>query len=220
MNGPKDATCLTEKYPGQESELWTPCIYDFFCAYKPSLFVTACINDPLPTGPWFKPREQSDFLKIDGDVLKEASQDVFLPKIGEMFGIDMMNDPGRYVEGNDIAGIVPDITVILPDRQGVYIIENKPYFESTFDGNQGLGGAYIDFVKWLNKKTIHCQYLIVQPISWKAYSKVKQVQDEIPIYFGILLLEDIFLNMTKHGFSYDRINERWCDFSNKGSDYA
>lgn len=218
----RNATYLTEKYPGRESDLWTPCIYDFFCQYRPELPVSICIESPSPNGPWYESMKQTPFLKIDGEILKEPGPEVFLPKIGVMYGVDLVNDPARYTTRGDIAGIFPDILLIRPNRQGVYIIENKPYYESSFNGNQGPGGAYIDFIKWQNARGIPFDYLIIQSISSKNehYSKVKQIQDELPGHFGILLFEDIFRQMANSNFTYEFIRENWADFTEKGSDYA
>jgi hypothetical protein len=136
----QNATYLTERYPGKETEFWTPCIYDFFCQYKPELAVSACIVAPSTGGPWYEAREQSRSLKIEGDILKEPGPEEFLLKIGTTFRLNLLDDPKRFPAKGDIAGITPDILVIRPHMQGVYVIENKPYYESRFDGNQGPDG--------------------------------------------------------------------------------
>jgi hypothetical protein len=215
-----NATYLTEKYPGQESELWTPCIDLFFRVHTPLLPVSVCIDAPSAKGPWFESRKQSPYLKVVGDVLREPGPDDFLPRVGARYGLDLMNHPGRITTKGDIAGICPDIILIKPDKQGVSIIENKPYYESTFDGNQGPGGAYIDCVDWLNAAGIPCEYLLIHSISWKQYPTVKQVQDIVRDRFRVVLLEDIFVAMAQNQFKYGPIREPWSQFAEKGSDYA
>lgn len=216
----QDATYLTdEKYPGKESELWTPCIYDFFYRYRPKLLVSTCILPAPKSAPFYTSRKQAPSLKIEGDMYIEPSSNQFLYKIAEMFDRKLMFDESRNTEIGDITGINPDIVVVLPMRQGVLIIENKPYYGSTFDGNQGHNGAYVRFVKWLNSKDIHCEYLVIMPISWKnGYSKVAQLCEDLT--FGVLLLEQIFDAMATHNFRYETVKENWRDFSDKYGDYA
>jgi hypothetical protein len=216
----QNATYLTERYPGRERELWTPCFYDFFRRYEPDLPVSACIEFPSPAGPWYESRRRIPFLGIKGDIIRERWPDEFLPTAEARFGLNLMNDPARFPARGDIAGICPDIVVIRPEKQGLYVIEVKPYYESSFDGNQGPGGAYIDFVIWLNKRDVPCEYLVVQSISLQAYPIVKQIQDALRDHFGVLLLEDIFAEMGKCAFSYPPITERWSDFTDKGTDFA
>ncbi|MGC9975999.1 MAG: hypothetical protein ABSC57_04685 [Syntrophales bacterium] len=218
----QDATCLTDKrkYSGKESELWTPCIYDFFCRCTPILPVSTCTRPaPKNSAPWYTSRNS---LKIEGDMYIEPGPNQFMYKIAETFDRKLINDPSRFTQKGDITGIYPDIVVILPNRQGVLVIENKPYGDgSTFDGNQGPGGAYVDFVKWLIRKGIHCEYLVIMPISWNAgYGDVVQLRKDLENDFGVLLLEDIFAAMSKHNFKYERVSENWRDFSDKGGDYA
>lgn len=219
-----DATCLTDiKYPGKEEELWTPCIYDFFCRCKPTLRVSTCIHPAPNKAPYYTSRQLRPSLKIEGDMLNiHPKPHQFLNKISEMFDPNLMNDSSWMTETGDITGIYPDIVVILPKRQGVLVIENKPYGDgSTFDGNQGLGGAYVEFVRWLNCKGIHCEYLITMPISWNnGYRGVFQLCEALENSFGVLLLEDIFAAMSRHHFRYEGITENWRDFSYKGVDYA
>jgi hypothetical protein len=161
-------------------------------------------------------------LKIDGDILIHPSTDVFLPKIGARVGFNLTDDPARYPARGDIAGIDPDIVLIQPETKGVYIIENKPYYGSSFDGNQGPGGAYIDFVLWLNMRKVPCEYLVVHSVGWShsQYQKEKQIQKDMQSLFGVLLLEDIFLQMSKYKFSYSDIIECWSDFADKGTDFV
>jgi hypothetical protein len=72
-------------------------------------------------------------------------------------------------------------------------LENNPCYGSTFDGNQGPDSAYVAFVRWLNRKDVHCEYLLIMPISWKKeYNKVLQLREDLENSFGVLLLEDIF----------------------------
>jgi len=219
----QDATYLTdEKYPGQEAELWTPCIYDFFCRCKPTLRVSTCILPEPNSAPYYTSRKQVPSLKIEGDMYIEPGPHQFLYKISEMYNTNLMNDQSRITEIGDIAGINPDIVVILPKQQGVLIIENKPYYSSTFDGNQGPDGAYFRFVQWLNdEKHIHCEYLVIMPISWKnGYSEALQLCEKLGNSFGVLLLEDIFAAMSNAHFRYETVKENWGDFSDKGGDYA
>jgi hypothetical protein len=130
-----NATYLTEKYPGVEKELWTPCIYTFLIIYKPVLPVSVCIEHASATGPWFEARKQSPDLRTIGKLLKEPPPEGYLPPISSMFNLDLERHPGRYnAEGNDIAGIAPDMVLIKPNREGVTILENKPYYcESTLE---------------------------------------------------------------------------------------
>ncbi len=215
-----NATYLTDRYPGQESELWTPCIDTFFRVHSPLLPVSACIHAPSANGPWFQSRKQSPSLHLVGDVLKEPGPDEFLPRIGAMFGLDLTNHPGRVTNMGDVAGIYPDIVLVKPSKQGVSIIENKPYYGSSFDGNQGAGGAYVACVNWLNSVGLPCEYLLIHSISWKGYAMVKDVQDILKDRLGVILLEDIFAAMAEAQFEYKRIKEAWSSFTDKGSDYA
>ena len=215
-----NATFLTEKYPGQESELWTPCIDTFFRIHAPLLPVSVCIDAPSAKGPWFESRKQSPYLHVVGEVLKEPGPDEFLPRIGAMFGLDLTNHPGRVTTMGDIAEIYPDMVLIKPNRHGISIMENKPYYRSTFDGNQDAGGAYIACVNWLNAVGIPCEYLLIHSISWQKYPMVKEVQEVLKARFGVILLEDIFSAMAKYQFKYDPITEAWSPFTEKGSDYA
>ncbi len=219
-----DATGLTDKdkYLGQETELWTPCIYDFFCRCTPKLPVSTCIL-PVPEGaPWYTSRRQTPILKIEGDTYIEPAPSQFLYKISEVFYRSLMFDRSRFTERGDISGINPDIVVILPQQQGVLVIENKPYYVSPFDGNQVPGGAYVDFVKWLNSKGVRCQYLVIMPISGrdKEYGEVVQLCKDLRDSFAVLLLEDIFAAMSNHHFKYETVKENWLDFSDKGNGYV
>lgn len=117
----KNATYLTGKYPSQETELWTPCIYEVFCHHNPELPISACIKNPSPNGPWYGKKQRSLSLIIEGEVLKESGPNEFFPKIGEMYGLNLIDDPDRRQERGDIAGIWPDLIVIKPNKKGVYI---------------------------------------------------------------------------------------------------
>jgi len=216
----RNATYLTEMFSGNETDLWTPCIYDFFCRHNPELRVSACIDSPSQNGPWYEARKRDPFLKVEGTILKEPSPDEFLRQVGATFGLGLMSDPRRFTTSGNIAGISPDIVIIRPGRQGVCIIENKPYYRSSFTGNQGPGGAYTEFVLWLNGRGIPCQYLIIHSTSWEKYPQVKQLHQELPGRFGSLLLEEIFLQMARHRFSYPLVMKNWDEFAEKGSDYA
>ncbi|MBP7526720.1 MAG: hypothetical protein KA801_02265 [Syntrophorhabdaceae bacterium] len=160
-------------------------------------------------------------MKVVGEVLREPGPDDFLPPIGAMYGLDLTSHPGRVTTKGDIAGIKPDIILIKPNRQGVSMMENKPYYESTFDGNPGPGGAYTDCVAWFNTLGIPCEYLLIHSISfsWKQYTLVKEVQDILGDRFGTILLEDIFVAMAEAQFKYGPVTE-WNPFVEKGSDYA
>jgi hypothetical protein len=218
----QDATYLTDiKHPGKEAELWTPCIYDFFYRYRPKLPVSTCILPEQNRAPYYTSRKQAPFLKIEGDMYIEPGPNQFLYKIAEMFDRKLMFDQSKNTEIGDITGIDPDIVVILPRQQGVLVIENKPYGNgSTFDGNQGCGGAYVHFVNWLNSKGIHCEYLIIMPIAWNEYGKVVELCEDLGNIFGVLLLEDIFAAMSRDRFKYETVTENWRDFSDKDEDYA
>jgi hypothetical protein len=220
-----DATILTDMYPGKENEIWTPCIYEFFCQNKPQLQlpISSCIESPAPQGPWYQSRKPSSYLKIDGDIIEHPVTDEFLTKIGKNHELNLIEDPDRYLKGNDIAGITPDIILIKPEKKGVFIIENKPYGSgpSSFYGNQGPGGAYIEFVLWLNRKKIPCEYIVICPIGWtpREYQKEIEIQNQMQRFFGIIFLEDIFEQMSKYKFSYPVIKEQWKDYTEKGADY-
>lgn len=220
----QDATYLTdEKYPGKESELWTPCIYDFFYRYKPMLSVSTCIHIDVPNSALYTSRKQSRFLKIEGDMYIEPSPNQILYKIADTFDRNLMFDKSsRSSQNGDITGIDPDIVIILPRHQGVLLIENKPYGDSSkFGGNQGPDGAYVKFVKWLNGKGISCQYLVIMPIAWpKGENKVRQLCENLQNNFGVLLLEHIFTTMSTHNFRYEIVKENWRDFSDTVGLYA
>jgi hypothetical protein len=218
----QNATWLTDQYPGREDELWTRCIYEFFCRYNPQLPISSCIESPAPKGPWYQSRKLSPRLKIDGDILKHSVTDEFLTKISANYGLNLTDDPDTYPEGNDIAGIDPDIILIKSQKKGVSLIENKPYYSSTFDGNQGPGGAYIQFVLWLNKRKIPCEYILIHSIGWSdsQYQKEIQIQEDLQSSFGIIFLEDIFEQMNRYKFSYRAVKECWSDYTDKGADYA
>lgn len=94
------------------------------------------------------------------------------------------------------------------------------YWHRGFDGNQGVGGAYIDFINWLNAVGISCEYLLIHSISWKQYPIVKDIQSILKDRFGVLLLEDIFAAMAKEQFKYYPVEEPWSLFVEKGTDYA
>ena len=222
----KNATFLTQNYPRNEKGLWTPCIYDFFCRCKPDLPVAAYIRSPSGRVPVYESRQHSPILRVDdGEVLREPGLYQCLAKIDAMFGMGLTVDPGRYPPRGDIAGIAPDIVVLHRDKPGMCIIENKPYYESHFAPHQGPGGAYIDFVSWLNGKEVPTEYMVIHSSSWSEYLKVKKLQDELQkdrpqSYFGSLLLEDIFLQMARHKFTYSPVAERWEDFTDKSPDFA
>lgn len=218
----ENATFLTEKYPGQEKQLWIPCIYNFFQKIKPKLSVSKCIESPSQGGPWYESRQKSPFLHIEGDILMEPIRDDFLEKISTRFGIDLIGlSSGRITATGDITGIGPDIIIIKPNKQGIYIIEIKPYSWSSFTGNQEYSGAYLKFINWLNYKNIPCEYFVVKSIGCtpSLYENVLKIQKNITNHFGILLLEDIFSVMDKTNFEYPDINEKWGEYSDKGFDY-
>jgi hypothetical protein len=218
----QNATYLTdrEEYKG-EDYLWTQCIFEFFRKHTPGLKlpISSCINEPS-NGRVYERRNDSGTLNFEGEVFKTNDRILseFLPRIDAVFGSNLNNDPVR--ERDNIAGISPDIFLFQPKKEGLYIIENKPFYgRSVLDPNQGPGGAYIKFVKWLNKNVVPCEYLIIHSSSWKEYKKVKQIQEELGSYFGILLLEHIFLEMARREFTYPPISENWINYTNTKPDY-
>jgi hypothetical protein len=222
IQGITNATWLTCKYPGKEDVLWTPCIRKFFLEKKPILPVSACI-DSLTNGPRYTARMRSRYLHVDGKLLPpNCGPGVFLPKISARFGLNLGIHPGRYriVNGNnyDIAGLVFDMVLIKPGQQGIVIMENKPYYESTLTFNQGVGGDYIRFVRWLDRLNIPCEYIIICSTSWNV--DLKPIQDELTLNcFGLVFIEDIFSAMAGYKFRYPSIHEPWSLFTNKAPDY-
>ena len=218
-----NATYLTDKYLGQEDTLWTPCIYEFFLKKKPLLPVSACIENSTANGPRYTARMRSRYLHVDGDLLQtNCGPTQFLPAISARFGINLMSDPGRYriVNGQayDIAGLVFDMVLIKPGQQGIVIMENKPYDGSRPTFNQGVGGAYIDFVRWLDRLNIPCEYIIICSTSWNV--DLKPIQDELTLNcFGLVFIEDIFSVMADYQFKCPSIHESWSLFTDKAPDY-
>ncbi|MFZ0052952.1 MAG: hypothetical protein WAK96_14340 [Desulfobaccales bacterium] len=217
----QNATYLTDKYPGREDNLWTPCIFEFFVTHRPKLPVSVCKNNRSIKDPYFEKRKYSETIKIEGEVLKTNDKYLinFLPEIDNIFKSNLNSYPRR----NTLAGISPDIFIIRPNREGVYIIENKPYYKPAFTGNQGPGQAYIEFVRWLYRNDIHCEYLLIHTAccAGETYEKIKQIQDELPSHFGVLLLEHIFMEMHNTNFPYLPISdkEKWIDYTDTKPDY-
>jgi len=215
---PRDATYLTDKYPSAERELWTPCIHRFFVEHSPQLPISYCIDQPAGTGPWYESRKSSPFVQATGTVLIEPGPNQFFEAIKNAIRRDLSNEAGRITSAGDIAGICPDI--MLLNENGIFLIENKPYYDSKFDGNQGADGAYASFVEWMNTKDVHCEYLVLCPISWPEYPKLKQLQHKLRECFGVILLEDLFGLMASAKYTFHGIQENWSGYSGKGKDYA
>jgi hypothetical protein len=152
----------------------------------------------------------------------------FLQQIGGEFGLNLVDDPIRRSERGNLAYIGPDILTILPSRQGVYLVENKPYDNSILDGNQVAEGAYVLFVCRLRDLGIPCKYLVIHSrgCSTRLYGQVKAVQEKFAEReewrdgFGVVLLEYLFREMGNCGFTYPPITEKWIDFSDTGGDVA
>mgnify|MGYP001589451352 CR=1 FL=1 len=166
-------------------------------------------------------------ISRDDKILVHPHQGDFLSEIKSRF--PKFNEQDRYPDGQDIAGIRPDLLIIPGAKsQGpnarVYLIENKPYDTFNPTGNQEAGGDYDRFVKWLNKSYVPCQYLLIQSIGmgWEDYKKVQDIQKGLPDHFGVLLLEDLFAEMQRCNFRYSPITdtEPWGGYTDKGQDYA
>lgn len=217
MNNGNNATHLTDRYLGQECSLWTPCIYDFLGAYHPELPTYSCIESPSRNGPWYK--REKELLQTGGSIVCEKGFDDLLSIIGDAFGLPLVEDQSRFTENGNIAGIVPDMVVIQQHRQGVALIENKPYYHSTFDGNQAPpDGAYLRYVEWLCDKGIPTTLVVIHSSSWKEYPLVKQLSTSMKDKYRSVMLEDVFLLMEQSGFRYSGITECWGDFTNKYPD--
>ncbi len=214
----RDATCLTDKHPGVEHELWTPCIHRFLIEHSPRLPISACIHKPSDTGPWYERRRGSPCVNATGTVLIEPGPDQFFGAIKESIGLDLASDAGRFTSAGDIGGIYPDILMLNQDS--IFLMENKPYYGSKFDGNQDAEGAYAAFTEWMNRKAIRCEYLVLCPVSWPEYPKVTALQHKLGEFFGVILLEDVFNLMSEAKYAYPGISEDWGEYSNKGNDYA
>ena len=213
----KNATYLTQEYPGQEDTLWTPCLYDFFCKFSLELPTYCCINSPSNEGPWYK--QDNNIIKTQGFIYSQKEPEDLLDKIGTSYSVDLKKNPSRYKEKGDIAGIKPDIVIIDRQEQGVILMENKPYYHSTFDGNQEPpDGAYIDFVRWLNEENIPTLFAVIHSSSWNTYSQVKQLNDLMGKQYASVMLEDIFWLMSQKNFQYNDISEHWSAYTNKKPD--
>lgn len=216
----QDSTCLTEKYPGQEKAFWTPCLVDFFSNNKPTLPISTCIAG-AKEAPYYESKKRDPLLSIGtSEVVVEPNMGNILPELEKVFGLKLTGDPGLMIGTNYIAGIYPDIVLMKADERRVYMIENKPYSWSEFDGNQYHGGAYIDFVKWLNGMGIRCDYLTVFPTcnDNKLYKGSIAIQKELGDHFGIILLEHIFDEMGKKGFTYENITD-WGKYANTHGEF-
>jgi len=213
----KNATHLTDKYPGQEPELWTPCVHKFLCDFRPALPTYHCLKDPQVNGPWYKLTEQT--VLTDGTIVCEQGYETLLGSIEDAFGVRLVQSSSRFTDIGDIAGIVPDIVIIDSNSKCVNILENKPYYGSRFDGNQmPPDGAYIRFVEWLNRKGITTRLNIIHSSSWKEYHKVKQLNELLKDCYGSVMLEDIFQMMHQKNYHYRGVVENWGDFIDKSSD--
>jgi hypothetical protein len=217
----QNATYLTEKYPGKEEGLWTPCLIKFFEEH-PTLPISVPISNLNSDGHCYELRKVAPFLEINGTVLMDRGNDIFLSEIEKTFFKVLRNDEGRYLDNpkRDIAGINPDIMVIVPNK-GVYLFENKPYDSISWTGNQGPDGAYVQFVNWLNNKGIHAEYIIIHSIGVgdKNDSVIMNIKKILGENYGSILLEDVFAKMDEIGFKYPLPFEDWKDFTDKGSDF-
>ena len=215
----QNATWLTQKFPRSEREFWTPCIYKYLIQCKPQLPVSVCLG---PCGDYKCGRRKTfPSISLEGDVCKEPKLDVLLGKIEGAFEVNLRDDPKRFSAGNDIAGFSPDILVIRPNKQGVYLMENKPYYESELDGNQIPGGAYAEFTRWINGRVPRCEYLVIRSISMRKspHKKLFRLQEDLKNLFGIVLLEDVFLQMHKDDFRFPGMTESWNDYTDKSPDF-
>ncbi|MGD0826637.1 MAG: hypothetical protein ABSA09_00930 [Desulfobaccales bacterium] len=176
----QNGTYLTDndKYRGRENDIWTPCIYEFFRknTNRLKLPISACKSNPSfgdLVYPIYEKRSHSAIINIDGEVLNTSKifLNEFLPIIDARFNLELDDDRKK---ANTIALIKPDIFLIRPKMEGVFLRENKPSYDSTFDGNQGPGEAYIKFAKWLNDSGVPCDYLLIHSSSWKQYKKSKE----------------------------------------------
>lgn len=218
----QNASYLTEKYSGKEEVLWTPCLFDFFEKYHPTLPVSVPILSPDQNAHCYQSRAVAPLLEINGIILLDKGFDVFLSVIEETFSVELKKDEGRYLDNfkRDIAGINPDIMFIAPQK-GVYLLENKPYDHISWTGNQGPNGDYVEFVKWLNNKGIHAEYIIAHSIGIgdKHDSVIMDIREILGDHYGSILLEDVFEKMGEVGFEYPGISEDWKAFSEKGECY-
>ncbi|MGA7562825.1 MAG: hypothetical protein WBW55_06435 [Desulfobaccales bacterium] len=224
----QNATWLTDndKYRGRENDIWTPCIFEFFRknTSRLKLPISACKSNPFFDDlvyPIYEKRSHCPTIDIDGEVLNTSKifLNAFLPTIDARFNLKLNDD----CKANTIALIKPDIFLIRPKREGVFIIENKPSYDSTFTGNQGPGEAYIEFVRWLYRNGIHCEYLLIHTAccSGETYEIIEKIQNELLSHFGILVLEHIFKEMHKNKFTYSPIteNEKWIEYTDTKPDY-
>jgi hypothetical protein len=103
----QNATYLTDKYPGREDNLWTPCIIKFFLKYSHNLIlpVSACKNTSAINGRFFDKRPFSETVKIDGKIInpERGLLSGLLPEIDNIFKSNLNSDPRR----NTLAGISP-----------------------------------------------------------------------------------------------------------------
>jgi hypothetical protein len=210
----QNATYLTEKHYGKEHHLWSPCIAAFFRDCKPELPVSVPILKTDPDSIHYKSRQEAPFLLIDREPLYEKDNKIFMSEIDAAFKKNLENDPGRYINNCDIAGINPDMVLIVPEK-GVYLLENKPYDSISWTGNQGPNGDYVKFVKWLNYKGIHTEYIIIHSIGVKNDQVIMDIKESLGNRYGSILLEDVFAKMSDEGFIYPGISEDWKEYTEK-----
>ena len=225
-----NATYLTEKYAGEEETLWTPCFRAFLGGVHPlRLPVSKCTGNPPGEAPYYELRKKDPSLLITraDKVFTPRGAGELLAEIKSRFDMFKVQDSRRYPEGKDIAGIQPDLVIVQAaisqeNSPRIYLIENKPYYESGLTGNQMAGGDYARFLKWLNECDVPCQLLILQSISWRRYNEVVSLQDTLSPHFGVLLIEDLFEAMQRCHFQYSPITdtEQWGNYVHKGQDFA
>ena len=213
----RDASYLTEKYSGQERELWTPCLHTYFKQHKPTLPVRECVPGESSK---FRDRRSAPKIAMTGEILLDPGYS-FLEKIDKAFNVSLVNDPKRYVWRSrngkrkkcDIAGFQPDIFLIDAKTKRVVIFENKPYEYSTLTGPQEQD--YVDFVLWLQRKKIECEYLFVSPHEWtrRKFPALVKMQKTIPGSLGFIWYEDIFSKMAADGFDYAELGKPWSDYT-------
>ncbi len=218
----QNSTYLTEQFPGLEDALWTPLIVDFLSKHKVDVPVSSYI--PGSSSPWYGLRSKNPYINFNGSIIDHPGQGLSLLNIIEThLGVPLADDVGRWKKGCDIAGIQIDILHLDPREKSIYVIENKPYYNSKLDGNQESGESYVEFVKWINSMGISCQYLFIHSIGCcnTLFTKCAEVQANLGHLFGVILLEDLFQLMSDCGYTHPKVlGYDFHDYSCKGNDYA